>query len=549
MAMMISKFHKIIESKLVWAVFAIVIVIAFVFMYMPGFSGGGAPKVNTTAGMLYGEKVEEYDFNRAYHFERLLFTINYGQINISETIDTLLEERAWTRLATLKKAERMGITASDKELVSFIENSPLFKNRQGQFDRMAYINVQQNVFPNMGIPPQWADTFFREQLLLQKMTQIPALGAIVTESEIKETFHIYNDTFRVEYATLPRSLAATVESSDEMAKAYYEANLNEFRTPEKVEVTYVDLKVVDYIEQVEASDEEVAAFYEQNRQRYLIEADASSTNAVPEYQPLEEVKEQIVAEIKTEKARELATGKADELFAELTNEGVVFSQVVENMGLKEVSGIPPFGEYDFVDGIDTSVHFAREAFSLQADDTHYFSEPLVGRDSVYIIKLNQRIAPFLPAFETVKADAMESARIEAEEMAYIEAANEALETIKEALGAGTAFTNAVTQFNTTAASTEPFSAMSDLSAPYPQQIKMAAVFADQGAVELIDTRDGKMVAYIAERIPADATTQLEELRKDIIAQLKGDKAGALVSAWQEALLKEADFQDLRKQDS
>ena len=52
------------------------------------------------------------------------------------------------------------------------------------------------------------ENMFAEQILIEKVTSIPAQGGLVSEEEIKKAFHLYTDMLTVEYASIPRSLAS-----------------------------------------------------------------------------------------------------------------------------------------------------------------------------------------------------------------------------------------------------------------------------------------------------------------------------------------------------
>ena len=69
MTMMISKFHKIIQSKVVWGIFALLISVAFVSVSVPGSKSRSAAKRDRKAaqlaGKLFGDEVSLIEFARA----------------------------------------------------------------------------------------------------------------------------------------------------------------------------------------------------------------------------------------------------------------------------------------------------------------------------------------------------------------------------------------------------------------------------------------------------------------------------------------------------
>ena len=134
MAMMISKFHKLIQSKVVWGAFAVLISVAFVGVYTPGAKSRKEAaqdrQANQVAGKLFGEEVSRIEFGRAYQNIYVMYTMMLGQaININEEIDVAFRKAAWQRLAALKKAGQLGITATPEQTIEMIQRQPIFQNQ------------------------------------------------------------------------------------------------------------------------------------------------------------------------------------------------------------------------------------------------------------------------------------------------------------------------------------------------------------------------------------------------------------------------------------
>ncbi|RKX41937.1 MAG: hypothetical protein DRP64_10605 [Verrucomicrobia bacterium] len=551
MTMMISKFHKIIQSKVVWGAFAVLISVAFVGVSVPGSKSRSAAKRDRKAaqiaGKLFGEEVSRIEFARAYQSIRLNYTLQYGPFRITDDIHEVLSTSAWRRIAMLKKAQQLGMTVSAEQNIAIIQRQPMFRNQQtGQFDSNAYNAALQQIRSFTGMSPKDVEHHYAEEVLLMKLSRIPAQGALVTDEEIKKAFHLYTDKLTVEYAAIPRSLADTPKVTDEDAKNHFALNKEEFRMPEKAIVDYVQFAVADHLEAAEATDEMVAAFYENNKQRFLKQpADGTAPDAAPEYQTLEEVKDEIATGIKMQLARSTAADLADELVSELADETTTFESAAQKLGLKIIDNTPAFTLVDPVKGIDPTTPFQRAAFALEKDETHYYSDPVVGRDFVYVISLTKKLSSFLPSFDIVREDVIESARIAATEKAYIEKAEQVHGEIGKALKAGTAFTDAIAKYNLEMKKTEPFDFSSSLEDEFGQQIKGAAILYGQGKLtDLVATPDEYLVAYVAEKTPGDEASALPGMRNELSSNLGNEKAGQLVVAWQDALLKEAGFEDL-----
>ncbi len=552
MAMMISKFHKIIQSKVVWTAFAILISVAFVGVYTGSKSGGQKArkaKGSEVAGHLYGEDISRLEFGAAYRSIYVMYSMTIGRaININDEVDKILSRTAWQRLATLKKAKTMGFNVTPEQTIAMIQRQPIFRNQKtGQFDKNIYNAFISGFLPRTGMSVKAFEQMFAENVLIQKASSLAAKNALVTEAEILKAFHRNTDMLTVSYASIPRELADTPTVSEADANAYFSANQDQFRMPEKAIVDYVQFAVADYTNSVVVTDELIGRYYESNKQRYLKPAaDDAPAGAAAEYTPLEEVKDAIIAELTTGMARNAAIDQADALVSSLADETTTFQQATEKSGLKIVDNTPAFTMTDRVRGVDPTAPFARAAFALEKDSSHYYSDPVVGRDFVYVISLTKKLPSFLPSFDVVKAEAIESAKIAAAEKAYVEKAGVIRTELSAAVKSGTAFDVAAAKYKLDLKTTTPFNANTKLEDEFGRQIMDATIALEQGSVaELIPTQADFLVAYVSSKIPGDEADMLPSMREELSKSIEYEKSAQLAAAWQESLLVEAKFEDLR----
>ncbi len=557
MAMMISKFNKLIHNKTVWLVFAIFISVAFVLVYTGGSSSSAQKERRKAAkeavGRLWGKDISYSQYHQAYrrtYAGFALYTMMTGQkFKMDDAAEAALKDRAWRRIAMLMKAEDMGLAATPDQIIEMTKSQPFFANPQtGTYDANAYNAFVARILPQLGLSAKDFEAMMAEQVLIEKVSASAAQGALVTDEEVKKAFHLYTDKLTVNYALLPRSLAETPAVTEEDAQAFYEQNPEQFAMPEKAVVYYVQFPVSDYTNAVSVTDEQLAQIYETNKERYLIPETA--TNAVPEYQAFDDVKAEIAGLVKTELARRAAANAADAIVAELADESVTFEAVAEKAGLKVVKNTPPFSAADAVRGVDPTAPFAQAAFKLQLTPSLYYSDPVVGRDTAYVIALQKKYPSFVPAFDVVKDDALETARIAAAEKAYVEKANAVHQEISTALSAGTSFADAASKYGLEIQTSEPFNISEPLEGDYARELMAATIQFDQGTlVDLINTPDEFLLAYIAEKDAADEAETLEGMRSQLASSIRQEKAAAMVQSWQESLLDEAGFEDLSSEDS
>jgi peptidyl-prolyl cis-trans isomerase D len=551
MAMMISKFHKLIQSKVVWTAFAILISVAFVTVYTGSKSSarkersGGDSEI---AGRLYGGDISRQEYGQAYRSVYVMYTLMAGRmINIDEQMHEMLVKAAWQRIAILKKARQMGLTVSKEQTIARIEQQPLFQNEQtGGFDRKIFESFVSAALPRMQMTAAGFENLMMENVLIDKASVMATQGALVTDAEIRKTFHLVSDKLTVQYAAIPRSLAPVAEVTEDDAKAYYEDFKGEFMMPEKVSVRYVQFPVADYTDGVLVTDDMVSAFYENYKQRYVKPAaEDAPEGAPPEYQPLEEVSDSIRELLTVGLAQREAINTADGLVAQLADESVTFDRAAEQAGLTIIGNIPPFAATDTIRDIDPTAPFAQVAFTLQNDPSHYYSDPVPGREYVYVIALERRLPAFLPGYDVVREDVMEAAKTAAAEKAYIKKAETIHSEVETALKEGTSFADAASRQKLTIEATEPFSAAAPPELELGPVLVQSTVMFDEGTlVELIPAMDEFVIAYVAEKQVADEVTELPLMRAQLEDGIRRDKASRLATAWQQSVLAEAELEDL-----
>ncbi len=551
MAMMISKFHKIIQSKIVWGCFAVLISVAFVGVSIPGSKGRSTAKreqkAAQLAGRLFGENVSRREFAQAYQNTRLNYILQYGPVRIDDQIHKQISQSAWHRIVMLKKAEQLEIKSSPEQTISIIQHQPMFYNQQtGQFDPAIYNAALQQLKSLTGMTAKNIEAYYAEQVIIEKLTRIPIQNVLVTDQEIKKAFHLYTDKRIVEYTSIPRTLADTPEVTEEDAKAYFNQNGEQFIFPAKAIVHYVQFAVADVLDRVEVTDEMISGFYENNKQRFLKKPEADATEATPpEFYPLEEVQAEVSQQIQMALARKIAADQADELVSSLADETMTFKKATEEAGLTIVENTPAFALTDSVKNIDPTAPFQHAAFALEKDETHYYSDPVVGRDFVYVIALVKKLNAFPPAFDLVKEEAMESAKTLAAQSAYTQKSDQIRNEIKQALKGGATFADAISTYKLELNKTESFDLSANLEDEFGQQIKGAALFCDQGNLtDLISTSDEYIVAYVSEKTLSDEVTLLPSMRDELLNNIQNEKAIHLVTLWRDALFEEANFEDL-----
>lgn len=543
MAMMITRFHKLIQSRTVWYIILGIIVISFVGFFTPTMRSTDKQPREKNAGELFGEKVSHDEYRRAYQNTYIWYILTSGRMMpVNDELAAALQQQAWLRVAALRKAQADQITVADEEIVQQIQRMPVFAGQSGTFDPAVYRAVLQQI----GLSAPQVENVFREQIGLYKLMYRPVQAALISPYELKRAYHLYTDRVVLDYAVVQRSeIEKEVAVSREEAEALYAENPDAFRMPDKVRVTYVEFPVANYLDQAEIPEGAALNIYNENIEDYRIES--TGEVSIVEYTPFEEVEEDINARLRRTAARRLAAAAAADLVVATSpkaeGEQPDFNGAAAAAGLS-VKTLPAFGPLDELESIDPSAPFRQAAFGLQDDAYSSFSDPVVGRDSVYVLNLAQRYESFIPAFDAVEKEALEAARTRAVNVALAQRALEIQTAVQEAAESGKRFRDIAGSFGLTVSTTEEFDVSTELESDYADQLIEISLGVEAGEIcEPVPVEDGVLIAYVAERKSTDADLGLPAIRDELIRTLSQSRAQRLGSDWQTALLNEGGFKN------
>lgn len=540
MAMMITRFHKLIQSKVVWYIILGVIVITFVFLFTPTMDAGDRRPKERPVGELFGRTVSQEEYARAFNNAHLWQILTSGQMMpMTRELSELLEEEAWIRLAALRKAERQNVRIPDEEIVRQIQNMPVFSSEQGRFDPRLYRAILQN----LGVNGSQVEALFREQLVFARLLYRYTQAALIPPMELARAYSLYTDGFVVDYAVVSREeIGRDLVLSEQDARRVFDQQPERFRMPQKVRVSYVEFKVDEFVPEAQVPEDAALQFYLRNLERYR------NPEAEGEYRSFDEVQEEVVDLLRRNEARRLAQLRASDFVVAVAprTEGAQpdFKGVASASGLA-IKTLPAFGPGEELRGIDASAPFVQAAFRLQDDPYASFSDPVAGRDTVYVLSLEQILPSFVPDFDLVKEQAMDAARAQGVEERLVQRVMEIQAAVADAVAEGKSFAQAVEPFGIKPVRTPLFSLATGLDDPLSSTLISVCLNVEQGEFcDPVPVEQGILLSFVAERHPVDIAMGLPAVRDELVASLERNRAQQLVAAWRDNLLAEAGFKDL-----
>ncbi len=182
--------------------------------------------------------------------EDIIKALNLKEQALNQLID---------RVVLVREAEAMGFRVSDEELMAHIRSIPAFQSN-GQFSPPQY----RQMLAQLRLTPEAFEASQRDDLLIQKISDVISRAAKVSHSEADDWYRWQNATVNLEYVHFTPDQTAEITLSEEDLGAYFEKHQERYRTPAKRDMRYLVFRSVDYRPQVKLADDEVAVYYDEH---------------------------------------------------------------------------------------------------------------------------------------------------------------------------------------------------------------------------------------------------------------------------------------------
>jgi len=547
MAMLITKFNKMIRSKVLWGGFAVIICVSFVGTGL-SLRGTGCDKTYPDAvGLLFGEPVSSREFARARFFE---LGMRYDTTGMSEEERADLRKRIWKRIAVLRTAKSMDITVPDSEMRELIQGTPAFASASGGFDREIYRNTIES---SRGVRVETFEEYLRQQLTLTKVANAVSAMAWTPPQQVENQMSDLTDTFTIQYVAITTNdLDAVPEVTREQAREFFDNNSETFEVPEQRRVRYVSFPISNYVGGTEIAIEDIQDYYYDNTNNFAME----TTNGTRVLKPLTNVQDEIRAVLLRHQAVAGARSAATTFeMAMASGRGSVALSMeqaakVHNLVIRTSE---LFSAYSPVPGLDVDYEFNTAAFRLTDEPEQYFSGAITGESNVYIIATETNIPAHIPEFNDVVDDVIPVAERDALEKALTEKAEGIRATIDKGLQEDKAFSNLVAELDVEMHSPEPFSlyqvrsglGLEALSNDVENVAALVPALSKLYDGDLTEVEQGfgrRVIALVVARVPS-APFLRQMLKPRVTDTLNNMVASAVFSDWQDDLLKRAELDD------
>lgn len=384
--MLFIKLRKHMKT-IMWAI-AIFIVPAFVIWNI-----GSAVKNRKSgfAGKIFNKKVAWKDFTEEKHAVRNDIWMRYGEQ--PEQYNNL-DEQTWTRLIILNEAKRENIKVSNKELLKYIKELPVFK-----YSDLAPENYAMIIARVFQQSPSDFEKGIRHSLMINKLMGKITEDLTVSDLEVKNAYKEEFEQASASYILIePKDFqdSVSIKNEDDL-KAYYENNKEQLRKPEQVNVNYIQIKLEQFKKAAIITEEQIKKYYDNNKSEFKEEKTDGKKEASIEYKKLSDVSGLIKNKLLEKEMINQASGLSRTIMNKLYGD-VSFEAVAKEHGLtaKETG---PFSMFDQIPDIGLSFPFLKAAFSLKPGEV---SQIIKTPTAFYILKPIKKIEPYIPEYSAVK---------------------------------------------------------------------------------------------------------------------------------------------------
>ncbi|MCB1703386.1 MAG: SurA N-terminal domain-containing protein [Halioglobus sp.] len=149
----------------------------------------------------------------------------------------------------MQSATEMGLSVSDSEIGAVVASMEQF-----QVDGVFSPELYRNVLSSAGYTPAYFKQSLRDDMMLGQLRSGIAGTEFVTSAELEAGTRIVAEQRDLRYLTIPReSVASNPKITDAKLQAYYDAHQENFRTPESVNLDYLELTLDQFREPVPQS--------------------------------------------------------------------------------------------------------------------------------------------------------------------------------------------------------------------------------------------------------------------------------------------------------
>jgi len=312
---------------------------------------------------------------------RRLFGENVDNLLQGGSIEKTVMDNLINEALLKSEAARLEIPVSDAEVANYIQGMQAFRV-DNRFDQETY----RQILARNRLTPQIFETSIRADITLNKMEELIRKSVAVSDTEISKEYTYINTEASVRYLQLQAdSFKKDIDANDEALKAFFEANKEDYRVPEKADFVYTAFDPVKFEEAPVVSDSEVENFFIKNKDSFKEEEKVKASHILFKVDNFED-----------EKAANEVYQKAKAVLKEI-KAGAEFAEMAKKHSADGNAKIG--GDLGFFQKGQMVKPFEEAAFSLKSGEV---SDVVKTQFGFHIIKVAEHLQEKNPTLDEVR---------------------------------------------------------------------------------------------------------------------------------------------------
>jgi len=209
---------------------------------------------------MVGEKeFFQRDINRAYS----QYSENFKGMNIDETqLKKLALEKLIRDEVLLQHVEDEGLAVTDKSVRDFVATLEYFQT-DGKFDKERY----QTLLSQQKITSDEFVRRIKKAMIMEQFQRTIVESGFSTDYDVEQFFKIQNQTRSARFVTVPLPVVGSDVGDDEI-QAYYQDNVESYRTESTVSIEYIELALDDLAKSIKPTSAQLEMFYQDQQDAF-----------------------------------------------------------------------------------------------------------------------------------------------------------------------------------------------------------------------------------------------------------------------------------------
>ena len=514
--------QKIRDRTTGWVASAIMVLLIIPFAFWGinyYFSGGKEPVIATVNGV----DIKLTQFQRTFSNYRVQMQAYLGKSLTPEdeenlkqqTLDKLIESELLNQVT-----RSSGLRIGDQQVKEAIKNIDVFKGEDG-FNKQFY---EESVL-RLGMPPAVYEQQMRLDMMSEQLQSAIVESDFITSQELESALALENQLRDINYTIIPIDrFRDSIQVTDGDIEKFYKENSHLYVKPEMVKIAYLELTLDKLAADVVVNEDDLRAYYEANKAEYAVAEQRKVTQILVK-----------TGEDASEDEIEKARAEADSILAEI-HSGKTFNDIAEAYD-KNTDTNFSINEYGFLSKGILQKEVDDVVYSMSIGD---ISDVIQSKQGFHIVKLEDIKGGVMNTFENSREAVEKNYRNQQAEQQFFDLADQLgtlsyehsdnLETAAEATGLQINESDWFDRQGTGAGIT---SSSRVVDASFSEDVLINGHNSD--VLEITD-RDLVVLRVVGHN--PEAIRPLEEVREDIIKDIKFTRAGEMSASLGQQVINE-----------